>query len=237
MARPTKKNARGPRGEQTREKLLEAGRKAFAAKGLGGASLREDILAPAGLSAGSFYHQFADKASLLAEIVRTDGARVIEAMTAAREEHAELGPVARASAALDYFFERAEKNPYFVKIFVREYYSDSPVVQREIRRHAENTRAGLRLLYERLGTVAGTRLDTRSLAVIVSAQIFSVLNHYVGLSQRERAEARPVLLRAMMQLMVGGVLAVKLPDDEATVGQAEVATESAPQRARGGEST
>lgn len=224
-----KKSARGARGEQTREKLLAAGRKAFAAKGLGGASLREDILAPSGLSAGSFYHQFPDKASLLAEIVRTDGARVIEAMAASREKDGELGPVARASAALDYFFERAEKNPYFVKIFVREYYSDSAAVQREIRRHSENTMAGLQLLYERLGEATGTRLDTRSLSVIVSSQIFSVLNHYVGLSKRERAEARPVLLRAMLQLMVGGVLAVKLPDDEATAtaAQAEGATENA----------
>src|SRR5688572_15899333 len=171
MAGPRNRDARGPRGERTREKLLAAGRKAFAAKGLGGTSLREDILAPSGLSAGSFYHQFPDKAALLAEIVRTDGARVIQAMAAFREKGA--GPAARASAALDYFFERAEKNPYFVKIFVREYYSDSSAVQREIRRHSERTMAGLRLLYERLGEATGTRLDARSLSVIVSSQIFS----------------------------------------------------------------
>ena len=73
--------------------------------------------------------------------------------------------------------------------------------------------------------------------MIVSSQIFSVLNYYVGLAKRERAEARPVLLRAMMQLMVGGVLAVKLPDEEATVVEAEDAADSAAHRARGEEST
>ena len=82
------------------------------------------------------------------------------------------------------------------------------------RRHAENTSAGLRVLYTRLSEATGIRLDTESLALIVSHQIFSVLNHYVGLSKRERARARPVLLRATLQLMVGGVMAVKLPDEE-----------------------
>jgi len=210
-----KKNMRGSRGEQTREKLLAAGRKAFAAKGLGGASLREDILALSGLSAGSFYHQFPDKAALLAEIVRTDGARVIAAMTASQRDDGR-DPAARGLAMLDYMFERAEKNPYFVKIFVREYYSESKIVQREIQRHRRNTMAALELVYARLGERTGIGLDTRSLSVIVSSQIFSVLNYYVGLSKRERAEARPALLRAMMRLMAGGVLAVKLPDEDET---------------------
>lgn len=221
-----KKNVRGPRAQKTREKLLNAGRKAFASKGLGGASLREDILAPAGVSAGSFYHQFADKASLLAEIIRTDGARVIEAMSTHREQVVGDDPAARGSAGIDFMFERAEKNPYFVKIFVREYYSDSAVVQREIRRHTKNTMDGLKLLYERLGERMGTRLDTRSLSVILTCQIFSVLNYYVGLSKRERAEARPALLRSMIQLMVGGILAVKPPADETTQPASKSASES-----------
>jgi AcrR family transcriptional regulator len=227
MARQMKKNARGPRGEKTREKLLAAGRKAFAAKGLGGASLREDILRPAGLSAGSFYHQFPDKASLLAEIVRTDGGRLIEAMKSFHEQGDGGDPAARASTGLDRLFDRAENNPDFVKIFVREYYSESPAVQREIRRHSQNTMAALRLLYDRLGAATGIRLDSESLSVVVSSQIFSLLNYYLGMSRRERAEARPRLRRAVMQLMVGGVLAVRLPEEEATQESAASVADSA----------
>jgi hypothetical protein len=140
---------------------------------------------------------------------------VIAAMEASREADGGLDPAARTSKALDYFFERADKNPSFVKIFVRECYSESAAVQREIRRHAHNTSLGLRRLYTRLGEAAGIRLDTESLAVLVSHQIFSLLDYYVGLTKRERAEARPVLKRTLMQLMVGGVMAVKLPDEEA----------------------
>ncbi len=209
MTSHRKRKALGPRGAQTREKLVSAGRKAFAAKGLGGASLREDILAPTSLSAGSFYHQFPDKASLLAEIIREDGARIIRELGDLGQQGTGQDPAMRAAALMSHLFDRAEKNPYFVKIFVREYYSESKLVQREIQKHTANTTAVLRAVYERLGETTGLGLDTHSLSVILSHQTFSLLNHYVGLSKRQRADARPILLRAIMQLMAGGVLAVR----------------------------
>jgi AcrR family transcriptional regulator len=205
---------------QTREKLLQAGRKAFASKGFGGASLREDILAASGISAGSFYHQFRDKADLLAEIVRTDGARVIEAVGGADGE-ATLDPAARALRLFGHMFDRAEKNPYFVKIFVREYYSDAPVVQRAIRAHTENTMNLLARFYDQLGVARGVTLDSRSLSVIVTCQIFSVLNYYIGQPRRVRNEMRPALIRSTLQLMVGGVLAVKRPADPVPASETE----------------
>lgn len=208
-----KRKERRPGALQTREKLLQAGRKAFAAKGLGGVSLREDILAASGISAGSFYHQFGDKADLLAEIVRTDGARVIDAMGGAGRGGETLDPAQRALGLFRHMFERAEKNPYFVKIFVREYYSDSPVVQREIRRHTENTMNALGRFYDGLGAARGVTLDSRSLAVIVTCQIFSVLNYYIGHPRKVRDQMRPALIRSTLQLMVGGVMAVQPPSE------------------------
>ncbi len=192
---------------------MNAGRKAFAAKGLGGASLREDILGPSGVSAGSFYHQFKDKAALLAEVIRVDGSRVIDALEASSDEPA-ADAVAEGRRLIERFFDRAEKNPHFVRIFVREYYSESPVVRREIRQHSERTIAALKVLYDRLASAAALPLDTESIATILSAQNLSVLNYYLGLSRARRAEMRPVLIRSMMQLAVGGVLAVRLPEDD-----------------------
>lgn len=55
--------------ERTRKRLLDAGRRAFARAGPGGANLKEDILVPAGVSVGSFYHQFRDKTELFVAVL------------------------------------------------------------------------------------------------------------------------------------------------------------------------
>lgn len=53
------------RAIRTRERILDQAEQAFAEKGFEAASLTSDILEPAGISVGSFYHQFSDKRSVL----------------------------------------------------------------------------------------------------------------------------------------------------------------------------
>jgi AcrR family transcriptional regulator len=65
----SRRSPRQARSAETRRKLLDAGFEAFAAKGHDGVNLVDDILEPAGISTGSFYHQFADKTELLREIL------------------------------------------------------------------------------------------------------------------------------------------------------------------------
>src|SRR5262245_24005929 len=55
--------------QRTRRRLLQVGRRAFARKGHAGTNLREDILVPARVSVGSFYHQFRDKTDLFLAIL------------------------------------------------------------------------------------------------------------------------------------------------------------------------
>ncbi|HTD06372.1 helix-turn-helix domain-containing protein [Undibacterium sp.] len=54
---------------QTRERLIEAGRKLFVRHGFGGASIR-DIAEEAGYSQGAFYSNFSDKEAILLELLR-----------------------------------------------------------------------------------------------------------------------------------------------------------------------
>ncbi|NUB45000.1 TetR/AcrR family transcriptional regulator [Fertoebacter nigrum] len=68
--------------EETRAKLIAAGRKAFAEKGFAGAYM-DDFTAEAGLTRGALYHNFGDKRGLLAAVVdEIDSAMAAQAQLA-----------------------------------------------------------------------------------------------------------------------------------------------------------
>jgi AcrR family transcriptional regulator len=54
--------------EETRAKLIQSARKAFAAKGYAAASM-DDLTAEAGLTRGALYHNFGDKKGLLRAVI------------------------------------------------------------------------------------------------------------------------------------------------------------------------
>ncbi|MDB5614262.1 MAG: TetR family transcriptional regulator [Devosia sp.] len=61
-------NKRQAMMEETRIRLIEAGRKAFAAQGYAAASM-DELTASVGLTRGALYHNFGDKKGLLAAVV------------------------------------------------------------------------------------------------------------------------------------------------------------------------
>jgi AcrR family transcriptional regulator len=56
------------RARRTREKILAQAKRAFSERGFEATNLTEHILTPAGVSVGSFYHQFTNKREVLLEI-------------------------------------------------------------------------------------------------------------------------------------------------------------------------
>ncbi|MGE5566565.1 MAG: TetR/AcrR family transcriptional regulator [Parcubacteria group bacterium] len=70
--------------QQTREKILSAGRELFMTRGYEGATIR-DIARAAGMSTGAVFASFADKAELFDEIVASDCEALREEMAAAVE--------------------------------------------------------------------------------------------------------------------------------------------------------
>jgi AcrR family transcriptional regulator len=56
------------RARRTRDKIIGQAKRAFAERGFEATNLTEHILTPAGVSVGSFYHQFTNKREVLLEI-------------------------------------------------------------------------------------------------------------------------------------------------------------------------
>ena len=76
---------RAEKMEETREKLIAAGRKAFAEKGFAAASM-DELTAQAGLTRGALYHNFGDKRGLMAAVVdQIDTAMAAQAQAAGQK--------------------------------------------------------------------------------------------------------------------------------------------------------
>ena len=81
----------GRRTGETREKILEAGKAEFLAKGFLAASLR-NIVKEAGVTTGAFYGYFKSKEELFDALVEEPYARIMERYNRAQEEFAALPP-------------------------------------------------------------------------------------------------------------------------------------------------
>jgi AcrR family transcriptional regulator len=92
--------------EETRAKLIEAARKAFAANGYAGASM-DDLTAEAGLTRGALYHNFGDKKGLLQAVIDQIDAEMLARMRTAREREktAWLGFLAESIAYIEMALE------------------------------------------------------------------------------------------------------------------------------------
>ncbi|KRR26646.1 TetR/AcrR family transcriptional regulator [Bradyrhizobium retamae] len=71
--------------EETRAKLIQAARKAFATKGYAAASM-DELTAEAGLTRGALYHNFGDKKGLLQAVIGQIDAEMVARMRAAQNQ-------------------------------------------------------------------------------------------------------------------------------------------------------
>lgn len=202
-------SGRGASREQTRRRLLAMGRRAFARKGLAATHLKDDILGPANVSVGSFYHQFHDKTELFLAILRehseTFRARVRAANTASRSGAADA--VARQSFTT--VFDVADANDDLFRIMARELESHEPRVRQYLQ---ENHRAWIGSLaedYHRLGVVPSTEGGKAELiAELISALTFGAVLRYLDLSPPERRRQRSRLIDGLVAFTLGGITSV-----------------------------
>ncbi len=190
---------------QTRERLIRQGRIAFAAKGHDRVSLQRDVLEPAGVSTGSFYHQFKDKTDLLLAVL-TDGVAKGRVMV----EHSvatppDAPPVERVRERMAMWLEVVEAGEDFFRIHQRERTNADKRVRQLV---AEARRQSYAPLADRLasgGSWISEDFDTDRVAQLVTGFMSAAIADYLDLPKRQRKLERDHLAKAMAEFIVGGV--------------------------------
>lgn len=192
--------------EQTRARLLHVGREVFARKGHVATNLKQDILAPARVSVGSFYHQFKDKTDLLVAILRqhSETFRAMIHEGHRRERGQPAGAVARYGYEM--VFRVAEENEDLFRIMARERESADPRVRSYLR---ENYRLWVESLAEDYRHIGGLGAEgsesTRLAAELVMSLTLGALLTYLEGTPAERKARRQRLLDGLVQFTLGGV--------------------------------
>lgn len=211
---PPKRTARPPRRRDavaTRQRLMASGRRAFARKGLAGAILTDDILRPANVSIGSFYHQFRDKNELLVAILddhaRTFRARLLRTLDRPSDAgDASFVDIVRACFGLA--LDMADDDGDLLCIQRRERDSDDPVVAEYLRENHQSWIERVANYFRRGAADDVSSADCRLAAQFVIHLALTSVALYQDLPENERPEARDRLLDAMVRFTMGGLPAL-----------------------------
>ena len=196
----------------TRARLLAVGRRVFARKGHAGANLKEDILIPARVSVGSFYHQFRDKTELLVAILEDNSQTFLAMIHEAHRPRDESAPGEIARHSFETVFRIAERNDDLFRIMVRERESEDPRVRAYLRDNHRRWIESLADDYRRAGLGSPGGTDGLMLAAeLISATTLGTVLNYLDLPEHERARRRTPLIDGLVRFTIGGLVALTTP--------------------------
>jgi len=202
--RPTaKRPPRQARAIATRERLIREGRSAFARLGHDGVNLERDILEPAGVSVGSFYHQFADKTDLLLEIMRGSAQARRDAVFSLGLQNPDATSLEEALAAgWTVFFDSLDRDEDGWRLNLGQVSSKSRITQTVL----EGRETWARQLAEFLadGQPVGGR--ERSVAVSLLAFAMGMAAVYLDLPKTERRRRRAALIEGARGFAAAGCI-------------------------------
>jgi AcrR family transcriptional regulator len=191
------------RAFDTRDKIFERSIHAFAELGFDGTSLTTDILEPAGVSVGSFYHQFSNKREVLIELLdmrrETRRNRIAELkLTRQRNSLSEA-----LIDALQSLFDEVDIEPETCMIQFREEENPDPSIRTAVRAGWD--------AWERLAReVVSAYFDSTSPALNAAAELVitmlnAALRLYVNMSPQDRAERKGSLIYDTAEFCEAGV--------------------------------
>ena len=192
------------RSTDTRRRLIEAGIVAFSQRGHDAVNLTSDVLEPAGVSVGSFYHQFADKTELLIAILdeaADERLRAVVPSTPARTERRSLE--SDIGEAVERFFVSLDDEGHLWRIQVRERANTEPRIQERIRRGRVTWRTGISRII-----APHNRRDDDALALAVEmivALCVGLIATYLDLTPEQRSARRRSLPAQVASFICDGI--------------------------------
>jgi AcrR family transcriptional regulator len=214
--RPQRRSRRRS-AEVTRQRLLEAGRRAFAQRGLAGTNLIQDILEPSGVAVGSFYHQFSNKTELLLAILEQDTLELQAVLQLAQQPAPGRSLLDIARDSYTATFDVVEQHADTMRILFQESAVGDPQVQQFAQQEQRRWIAFLKQNFQRIAAAGHSMAQIALAAELISVLTNGALAHYLGLPQAQRAAARVRLIDGLVRLTLGGLPA--LAADEAALAE------------------
>ena len=195
--------------EKTRARLLEYGRRAFARRGHAATNLKEDILLPASVSVGSFYHQFGDKTDLFLEILEQHGSTFRQMVQEANQPREGMSDEQIARHSFETVFVIAEENEDLFRIMMRERESENDRVREFLREGRRGWTRGLMADYRNmLGEHGVANKDLEMAAELVQSMTFGTIVQFLEMAAEDRERQRPQLIDGLVRFTLGGLAAL-----------------------------
>jgi AcrR family transcriptional regulator len=196
--------AEGSVAATTRQRIIEAATVAFAAKGYADTKVSSDVLRPAGISVGSFYHQFADKQELFAAVVEESATAAQRALGDTARRHATDDQRDRATATWRATLEMIDAFEPLYRIHLRERLNRDPAVATPLQAVKDTWAAALASAYRREALPDGFPIEAATEQVM--ALSLGITQLYLDRDPTERLAERDALAERLAAFTVGGMI-------------------------------
>lgn len=191
----------------TRERLITVGREAFGDRGHEGVSLERDILLPAKVSVGSFYHQFTDKTDLLLAIM-SDAAERRRAAVVEGGFALDTGEPLneRLRRGVTNFYASLDRKDHAWRMQLHVQHSTEPRVRALVLAGREEWTRQLATFLSVQTEADPARLEFAARTMVAFGAGLAVT--YFDIKPRDRPKRRPGLIDAATNLLDGGLPAL-----------------------------
>ncbi len=183
---------------------MEAGVKAFAAKGHDGVNLAKDILDPVGISVGSFYHQFGNKTDLLLAIIDLATAMAEARFYESLPEDGAGMDLDAVSELWEAYLSMVDRREDIVTIQLRETHSPHPEIADAIKKLTDVRLRIVAARYEKIAR-AGVTVDADAMAEMVAALAVGTLTTYLHTPAAERPRRKVELVDRLTTMSLAGI--------------------------------